>query len=556
MISWIQKYFQKHFQWLFLLLLGCTIISFVFITNASSGFGSAGPKRLSRPFFGYDLEREEDQRRIVDDANYSVFLKAGYPFMQGAQLEQYAMQRIAALALADQLKLPPPTEAQVSTYVAGLPAFHNEQGQFDATKYQKFGDSLKGNPRFTTADAARVMRDDVRVEALQKLLSGPGYVLPHEIREELINADSSWTIQVASADYAGFAPEIAVTEDALARFYQENSFRYQVPERRRLSLVEFKSADFASPGAPTEEQLRAFYNQNPARFPAPAEAGKDAPTLTPGAPTDDFPKVRAQVEAALREEVSAANAARAANAVTVALYEATAANKNVDVAAAVASRGLRPVAVAPFSPETPPAGLEWTQGYFDEISRLGADRRFSDALRTPAGYAVFLWHETLPPYQPGLADVRARVETDFRESEKSKRFAEHGRALKSRLEAALKAGTPFEKAAADAKLEVTSHANFTFQAPPAGLPAPVFQTLLTLPAGSVTDMVRTRENKGLLVYLQERKAPDTTSANPRFAEARARLAQFGVAATGNAILADMIAAERQKSEPEPAEATP
>lgn len=556
MISWIQRYFQRHFKWLFLLLLGCTIISFVFITNASSGFGSAGPRRLSRPFFGYDLAREEDQRRIVDDANYSVFLKAGYPFMQGAQLEQYALQRIAALALADELQLPQPTEAQVSAYVATLPAFQNEQGQFDPARYQRFGDSLKGNPRFTTADARRVMENDVRIEAVQKILAGPGYVLPHEVREELVNSDSTWSIQTAAADYTAFAPAITVTEDALARFYQENSFRYQVPERRRLSQVEFKAADFANPGAPTEEQLRNFYNQNPARFPVPPEAGKEAPTLTPGAPTDDFPKVRAQVEAALREEVAAANASRAANALTVALYESTATNKNTDVNAAVASRGLRPVDLPPFSPEAPPAGLEWTQNYFDEINRLGPDRRFSDALRTPSGYVVFLWNETLPPYQPALAEVRQRVEADYRESEKSKRFAEHGRALKARLEAAVKAGTPFEKAAADAQLEVATHTNFTLQAPPAGLPAPVFQTLLNLPAGSVTDMIRTRENKGVLVFLQDRKAPDTSTSNPRYAEAKSRLAQFGIAATGNAILGDMIAAEQRKSDPEGAAANP
>ncbi|HYC70812.1 MAG TPA: hypothetical protein VEB66_06370 [Opitutaceae bacterium] len=550
MISWIQKYFQKHFKWLFILLLGCTIVSFVVITNVSSGLGTAGPKRLTQPFFGYDLAHEDDKNRIGADAEFSVYMKAGYPFMQGAQFEQYAFQRVAALALADQLRLPPPTEAQLSTYIAGLALFQNQQGQFDAALYQRFGDSLKGNARFTTADATRVMRDDYRIDQLQKLLGGPGYVLPEEVRDELVNADSAWTIQVASADYAAFNPNVAVTEDAIARFYQENLFRYQVPERRRLSIVEFKAADHGSPGAPTEEQLRNFYNANPARFPVPPEASKgDAPALGADATADNFPKVRAQVEAALREEVGVTNASRAANAFTVALYRSTAANRNAELGALVAATGVKPVDLPPFTPLEPPAGLEWTQNYLEEISRLDAGRRISDALRSPTGYAVFLWHETLPPYQPELANVRTRVEADYRESEKAKRFAEHGRALKARLGAAVKAGTPFEKAAADAQLAVATHANFTFQQPPAGLPSAVFEALLALPVGEVTDMLLTREGKGVIVHLQERKLPDATPANPRFAETKARLAQFGVVATGNAILADMVAAERKKHAP-------
>ena len=76
-----------------------------------------------------------------------------------------------------------------------------------------------------------------------------------------------------------------------------------MPVRPRLSLVEFKSANFAPPGAPSEEELRAYYSANMASFPVPADPDKKDAAL-PDTAVDNFPKVRAQVEAALRDVAS------------------------------------------------------------------------------------------------------------------------------------------------------------------------------------------------------------------------------------------------------------
>ena len=67
---------------------------------------------------------------------------------------------------------------------------------------------------------------------------------------------------------------------------------------------------------------------------------------------------------------------------------------------------------------------------------------------------VLLWNDFLPSYQPAFAEVREKVATAYKETEKSKRFVANGQMLQAKLSAAVKAGTPFEKAAADAKLEV------------------------------------------------------------------------------------------------------
>ncbi|HRG56582.1 MAG TPA: SurA N-terminal domain-containing protein, partial [Lacunisphaera sp.] len=246
MISWIQRYFQKHFRLVFAAILIAVALPMVFIYSASGGTGDShgGGKILQRPFFGHNLGNAEETRRIFSDASWSIRLKAGYDALQGDQIQQYALQRIAGLALADQLRLPVPTADQVAKVITTLRAFQNEQGQFDQARYTQFGDSLKTRTDFTGADVNRILRDDLRLEALGKLIGGPGYVLPRDIQEQLRLADSVWTVQIATLDYATFNPALNPTEDTLKKFHADNAFRYEVPARPRLSMVEFKGADY------------------------------------------------------------------------------------------------------------------------------------------------------------------------------------------------------------------------------------------------------------------------------------------------------------------------
>ena len=211
MITWIQRYFQKHFRLVFSVILIAVALPMVIVySSAGSSTGRSGSKELNRSFFGVNLENQEQARRLFVDASLSAQLKAGYNALQGAQAQQYALQRVAGLALADELHLPAPTADQIAKYVATLRAFQNEQGQFDQKRYTSFGDSLKTGSQLTVADVNRVMRDDTRLDQLSKLVGGPGYVMPNDVKQQLSRADSTWTVQIAALDYAGFNPAITV----------------------------------------------------------------------------------------------------------------------------------------------------------------------------------------------------------------------------------------------------------------------------------------------------------------------------------------------------------
>jgi peptidyl-prolyl cis-trans isomerase D len=551
MITWIQRTFQRHTKLVFLFLLIVITIPFIFTIGAAPGIGRSGNKLLERSFFGVNLGNEEQARRVFTDGNLSANLGpvfANFAAREGAQ--RYALERVAGLALADELHLPAPTADQISRFVTTLRAFQNEQGQFDQKRYTGFGDSLKLGGQLTPAMVNRVLRDDTRLEQLGQIVGGPGYVMPGDIKQQLINTDSSWTVQVATLDYASFNPAIAPTDETLKKFFDENSFRYEVPVRPRFSMVEFKGAAFMPPVEPTEAEARAYYNSNPAAFPVPADADKKdpVPAVTPAAgAADSFSKVRAQVVAAMKQAASGRLASKAANDLTVALFERKLAANSPELTAFLASTGLPVTAIPSFDPNNPPPDKPWLANYAEAIARLSKDRFFSDPLPTTDSFVVLLWNETMPAYKPLFTEARDRVAADFKDQEKRRLFIEHGRAVRAVLQAAAKTPAGFAAAAATEKLDVKSYANFTFRQPPPDLPAPALQGLQRLEAGQVSEMSASAD-KGYVVYVQEKKLPELGAGNPRYAEMQKQLKLFTAGYNEHSYLGELVDRELKKTE--------
>lgn len=557
MISWIQQTFQKHFRIALIVVLGVIIVAFVFTIGAAPGFGPGSTKAMNRPFFGVNLGNQEDVRRVLGDAQVSVYLQVGYPALDGSRLEQYALQRYAALSVANDLRLPGPTASEVTEFVKTRGAFAGQDGNFDAARYAQFRDSLKMGGGMSESDVARVISDDFRYDRLQKLLAGPGYVLPNDIKQELLRGDTRWTLGVASVDYAAFAPKIETPDTELAKFFEENVFRYEIQPQVRVRIVDFPVANYAAQIRLTDAEVRAYYNANPARFPKPAAVGADGkPTVQlPTAdanPDADFAAVKSQVEAALTLEKARQLSGEAASNLTLALYEGKVTRSQLD--SFLAGRTLTAKQVAPFGREAVPPELMGSSDVAGEAFKLSESRFFSDAVGTASGNVVLLWEENIPARQPQLAEVRARVVADFTENEKRKKFVEAGRAAKTQVEARIKAGDSFDKAVATAaaavgfKADVKTPAPFTLREPDRELAPSVIGSLETLQKGSVSELVLSG-SQGTLVYVIDRQAPAIDDSNARYNETRTQIAQVTAARVANEQLGAYVEKELAKSAP-------
>jgi peptidyl-prolyl cis-trans isomerase D len=552
MISWIQRNFQRHFRTIFALILGVMIVSFIFTIGSTPGIGR-GDSHTPPPklFFGYNLASADDQHHIFGDAQLSIYLRYGFPIGESAQLERYALERTATLALANQLHIPAPSEDVLAGYIKTMGAFADANGAFDPNKYNSFRETqvLPGfNAQATAADVSRVLTDNWRAEQATKLLAGPGYVLPGDVKAQLARDDTQWTLAVASADYAKYAPALTPTLAEITKFFDANPARYQVPDRVSVDCIAFPAADFVPQVNLTDADVRAYYDANPARFPKPA-ASKP---LAKATPDSDFAVVRPQVEAALKLERAQRLAAQAASDIALALYNEKIDGVTPQLDTFLAEHHLALKSLAPFSTDAPPAELGGSAEVANEAFRLGKDHFFSDALATPTGSVILLWKETIPAYTPLLSDVQAKVTADYEETMKHDLFTNQlGKTIHDQLVARLKAGDTFARAAASTdsvKLEVRTFPPFTQRQPPKDLEKGIRDNLDRLETGNVSDLIFS-DNKGWFIYVVAKKRPDLTEANPQFASARATLAPKVANATLVASLTEIIAKEEKKSAP-------
>jgi len=178
----------------------------------------------------------------------------------------------------------------------------------------------------------------------------------------------------------------------------------------------------------------------------------------------------------------------------------------------------------------------------------------SDPVNTPTGTVLLVWRETQPSRKPLFTEVREKVATDYVENERRKRFVDLGKAAKSQIESRLKAGDTFDQAVAAAatssglKLEAKTLAAFTPRNRPQDLDYTVLGTLERLEKGQVSDMVVSAD-KGLFVYAADKKAPDASDANPRFAETRTQIASYTSRLGASAYISELVEKELDKGKP-------
>jgi peptidyl-prolyl cis-trans isomerase D len=545
MISWIQRTFQHHFRLIFTVLLVGMVIPFIFTIGSTPGIGRPEHKTADRDFFGHNLLSRDDNTELVSDTRISAELQYGTEATPD-QIQYYMLQRVAAKHLADELHLPEPSAADIATFIKTLRMFAGPDGQFDVARYDQFRSSFKAGSSITEGDIARVISDDVRMIRLQRLLAGPGYVLPADVKEILTRGDTTWTVSTITTDYAGFDTGTTVSEAELTKFFADNSFRYTIAPRVEVDAVQFPALQYLPQTQATDQEVRSFYDSNPARFPKPAAA--KGVTVTSD-PAKDFAAVQSQVKATLLVEKAKENATKAASDLAYGLYEGKVTRESIG--SYLASHNLKADSLAPFTAEAGPAELGGDKQISAAAFGLAADRFYSEGLPTQSGAVVLIWKDVLPSREPALAEIREKVRTDAVDNKRRVAFVEFGRVLKAGILRRMKEGSSFEAAAQESagstKIAIKSYPAFTLRSRPKDIDPSVLSALETLDKGSVSDMEATAD-KGVLVYAADKKLPAVNETNPLYAQTKLQLADTFARTTTTSEMREIVDNELKRTE--------
>jgi peptidyl-prolyl cis-trans isomerase D len=538
MISWIQRTFQHHFKIIFGFILVVTVLSFIFTIGSTPGIGRSDHREVTQDFFGHNLASAEEKAQIGQDARLSATLRYGGG-VSADQMQFYAFQRVAALHLADEMHIPATGDDEMKQFILNLRYFQGADGHFDAARYEAFRSSIKAGSGISEDAIIRVIKDDVRVNKIELYLGGPGYVMPRDVMQVMLKADTSWTVSTASVDYSAYDPGINLTDAQIAKFFSDNAFRYTIAPRVSVDYIDFPAAAFAPQVAVTDAEVHEYYNSNTRRFPKAASAQAPGPKPDPAA---DYAAVQPQVRAALVLERAKRAAIKAASDLAYALYEGKVA-RGASLDSFLAERKLKEASLAPFTLEAGPSELQGSQEVAKAAFELDATRFYSEGIPTSSGAVVLLWKESLPSREPLLAEVREKVVADARDNEKRKRFIEFGQTVKASVERRLKDGEPFDKAVAEAagpvKMDVKTFPPFTLRTPPQGLDPSVASALEHLEKGGVSDMQATAE-KGYFVYAADKKVPALDPSNPRLMQVWGQLAMNYARTDTLGILGDIV----------------
>lgn len=555
MISYIQNKLQKHNKILFFTLLAVTIVAFVFMGSGNPGMGG-NDQTVRHDFFGYNLASERDWREMSRPAQLSHRISVGEEDPNPERFQNYVLERIAYLGLADKLRIPAPTEDQLKRFIASREAFQDEEGRFDSQEYSNFIDEIDANPQVSTDDVGRVIEEDFRIEKAREIVTGPGYVLPTEVRLQLERGKTLWSVDLARMNLEEFDPEIEVTDEKLAEFFEENAFRYEREPQVSFSYALFpRDAFLDQVREPSEEDLQRHFEQNRAKF-AAMKAEKDSAAKsedeeaaqaeeTEAEPEEEvaLADVRDEVEEEVRRLRARRLSGEAAADFAYALFvEPEARPGDPRFHELLEKHGGELRDAPPATQREFPPQLGFPPQVQERVFRLNEDRDFSDPLALRDDHIVLIYQETLPSYLPPLEEIREVVERDYKSQERRRLISELGEELREKIRNRMEEGASFVEAAEAEGLNTESADEFSRMSPPEGIDRQLSARLDEFKVGEVSAMIP-QQTSGVFVYVRDREVPAIDRSSSEFVSTEENLRSWSSMVAQNYVLQEFIQRE-------------
>jgi hypothetical protein len=490
---------RRHQTWLWVIVAGLTIISFVIFgpTNTklgnalsnkeNSSFGTIGGKAIDATDF-VNAEREVYLRYFL--ANNSQWpdtdpnaVKNGF----NAERETYFRLMLIAKQKEHGIQVSTEAVAELARQILG-----------PTLSFDTFEERILKPKGMTAGDFERFLRHDLGMQQLFTVAGLSGKLVTPQEAEELYRKEHQ-EVQATAAFFpaTNFMSSVTVTPEALAQYYSRAMVNYRIPDRVQVDYVKYNVTNYLAQAQTELTNLNTLVDDQVRRY------GTNL-NLVAKTPEEAKNTIRTEI---LRNDALII-ARRAANEFAVKLDQMTPKSAG-NIATLAKAEGLTVNTTAPFDQEQGPQDLKNVPPTFaKQAFSLSTNEPFSGAIVGEDGVYVLALKKVLPSEQPPLKDVEAKVTEDYRRGMATQFAYQAGTSFANSLTNGLPAGKSFAAVAAEAKAKTETLPPFSLST--RSLPAELEERLslgalkqaaFTTPVGKVSSFVPTREG-GFVLHVQ------------------------------------------------------
>lgn len=455
-------HFLRRHPSLAVLLFGAVILSFVVFMAPSSRTGFGGSSNpVVGTLYGRSIQLEE-YRQALKESRLNFLLRYGeWPNnsqrarQMGYDSEREALNRLLVIEKQRQLGIQIPDEALIA-WIREHPLFQGdgENPSFDKGRYEFFMTNVFPRGNVSRADFHEYARHEIGMQELSSLVGLPGeLVTPLEAKENVREEFRKAQTEMVVFSLSNHVDQINLTDTDIEEYYRNNQALYRVPERLRVSYVEFAFTNYL---AEADQTLATNANLEVQIDQVYANRGKEAFRDEEGQimPEDE---AREQIRGELRDEVAHLIAKRKANEFATVVIESSDNEENPGAAffeQKARELGLEPHLTAPFSRFQSPPGLKVGRDFSQTAFQLGQEEPYSLPLEGEEAFYVLAIQERIPSSVQPLEEVRDRVVTQLRQDRLRELTREAGEAFYVTLTNQMAAGKGFQEIVEAAGKEV------------------------------------------------------------------------------------------------------
>lgn len=259
----VQAMMRKNQKMIWTAIAVVVVITFVFwgvATGPSMGGGNGNVGSI------YGKKVSFQDFRNAHRAVSIKFLMAGQD-VERSEYGQRILEQQAWVRLIQEKKVKEwnivVTDEELVQYLRSM---FSPEGNFDPQFYRQFLDRQLPAWRVSQAEFEQMMREDLAIQRLQRIIASTAKVTPQEARSVYDIIHEKMDVAVVRFEASQHTNDVKLTDADLLDFFEKNKETFRVPERRKVRYVRFVPEAFTNKVTIANFEVEQFYDQNKSLF--------------------------------------------------------------------------------------------------------------------------------------------------------------------------------------------------------------------------------------------------------------------------------------------------